>query len=512
MKKKIYKIKNIEFNNLYEAMFHFGVSPDTFHKRRRKGETIEKALSRKRSNVGPKSKFNTKEDYMNRAHKILEKFASENKIKNTNDWYKQDQKVIGSKLGPLGKYPFTDFKDITDAIEWFTKETIYPWMFKVSKMGIWEDETNVFKYIKWLEKKIKIKKLSDWYKVDKKSFSNNYGGGLLVRIEKSSIYEILKNIYPDYKWIPWLFKNSHTGIWSDTKNHRQFLDWVIEKEKIDPKSDEIYNLNSSTITKYNGRYLMRKYDNFVDMIIANFPELNLNKFKFFHKGRGTWDNQENHKAALLFLGELLGFKNKNDWYGISVDDFEKNGLSGLYTLPKYNGSPAEVCRINLEEFNFDMTKFNYTSKFEFRARCFAKCFFGENNIIREPKLNYLRYKKSQRRVKLDIYIPRPNLSNKWKLAIEYNGRQHYFPSFGATKKEFQHLKSLDKEKYELCVKNKIKLIIIKYDQWDGSPQDFLKILKKKIGVSKENEKLFWERFKKDDLYKGIMLELSKYKK
>ena len=79
-------------------------------------------------------------------------------------------------------------------------------------------------------------------------------------------------------------------------------------------------------------------------LIENFPKAKINRFKFFHKGRGFWEDKQNHRIALLYLGEQLGFKKTKDWYAIQYDDFEKLGLSSLISQKGYNHSPEIVCQ------------------------------------------------------------------------------------------------------------------------------------------------------------------------
>lgn len=60
---------------------------------------------------------------------------------------------------------------------------------------------------------------------------------------------------------------------------------------------------------------------------------------------------------------------------------------------------------------------------------------------------------------LDIFIPSLNV------AIEYQGRQHFIPisKYGG-KKEFENTKRRDKQKFELCQENKVKLYYISYEK------------------------------------------------
>ena len=66
-----------------------------------------------------------------------------------------------------------------------------------------------------------------------------------------------------------------------------------------------------------------------------------------------------------------------------------------------------------------------------------------------------------------------------------------------------------KEQIVIAKKNNVNLIVIKYNEWDGFPKSFLNIIQNKFGLSKTERSNFWRRFKKDDLYPEVMLELKK---
>lgn len=84
-----------------------------------------------------------------------------------------------------------------------------------------------------------------------------------------------------------------------------------------------------------------------------------------------------------------------------------------------------------------------------------KDFLKLNNIDfeQEKKLN-----NSKQR--FDFFLP------KYNLAIEYNGKQHYYfiPFFHKTQKGFKEYQDRDNKKYQYCKKNKINLLIISYKE------------------------------------------------
>ena len=85
------------------------------------------------------------------------------------------------------------------------------------------------------------------------------------------------------------------------------------------------------------------------------------------------------------------------------------------------------------------------------------------NFLNEKKIKFLpQYKfnncKHILQLSFDFYLP------EYNICIEYNGIQHYKPieKFGG-KNQFLIQNKCDNIKKEFCLKNNIKLIIIKYD-------------------------------------------------
>lgn len=103
-------------------------------------------------------------------------------------------------------------------------------------------------------------------------------------------------------------------------------------------------------------------------------------------------------------------------------------------------------------------------------------YLTENNIyhIRQYKVE-LDYKLfSRNKLRIDFYLP------TYKMFIEFNGGQHYIyiPMFHKTEEDFQKQVERDKRLKQYCKDNKIKLIVIKYNQIDKIEE----ILNKKLKV------------------------------
>ena len=82
-----------------------------------------------------------------------------------------------------------------------------------------------------------------------------------------------------------------------------------------------------------------------------------------------------------------------------------------------------------------------------------KDIFPENEVVHQASPEWLG------RQRFDIFIP------ELKLAIEYQGQQHYKPiSLFGGEEGFLQTQKRDKLKFKLCAENGTKLIYFRYDE------------------------------------------------
>lgn len=81
-----------------------------------------------------------------------------------------------------------------------------PWMFEHATRGFWDDKQNQVVFVDWLGKcskyfvilvgkKLGIKSMEDWYKLQQKDLIQN-GGSTLLKQHGHSVYKFLCNMFP----------------------------------------------------------------------------------------------------------------------------------------------------------------------------------------------------------------------------------------------------------------------------------------------------------------------------
>lgn len=142
-----------------------------------------------------------------------------------------------------------------------------------------------------------------------------------------------------------------------------------------------------------------------------------------------------------------------------------HGETYNYDLVEYKGKHSKIKIICKKHGVFEQSPHNHindsngcpickSSKGEIKV----KCFLTDNNILFEEQKKFkdcFRLKK----LRFDFYIP------ELKIAIEYNGKQHYeaVSLFGGKKGLLETIER-DNIKRKYCLENNIKLIEIKYDE------------------------------------------------
>ena len=277
--------------------------------------------------------------------------------KTLDDWYKISVKDIinndgGGLLDRYNGSPLQLLKSVYPEKNWL------PWKFTITCNGYWKDKKNHKIYMDWLRLQLGYKTPEDWYKISQKDFINNDGDGLLVSHYNGSPLQILKSVYPEENWLPWKFTLTSMGFWKDRKNHKIYMDWF--RLQLGYKNHEDwYNISVKDIRNNDGGGLLQYYNNSPSQLLKSvYPKKNWLPWKFTHTPMGYWDDIENHKIYMDWLGTQLGYKILEDWYKISKKDIINNDGGGL--LHYYNCSPSRLVISVYPEKNWLPWKFTPT--------------------------------------------------------------------------------------------------------------------------------------------------------
>ena len=288
--------------------------------------------------------------------------------------------------------------------------------------GFWKDIENHKIYIEWLKYLIKYNTMEDWYKISKKLLRNNNGGALL-NYYKGSVTRLLKKFFPQYDWLEWKFIIPLKNFWKDKKNHKRYIIW-LGKELGYTTMEDWYKISTKYfVDNYGGGLLVTEYENsYINCIISVFPDYKWLEWKFNIAPQKFWNNKENHKRYLLWLGKELGCTTMEDWYKISQQDFINNyGTTVIHFYKQY----YQLIIDTFPEYEWDISKFNNLKTegkmHDWLIKNTKKLFIKIITQGYRPKWANLRKTHNTYYI-FDIYI---ELINGVKIIIEIDGEQHY---------------------------------------------------------------------------------------
>lgn len=203
-------------------------------------------------------------------------------------------------------------------------------------------------------------------------------------------------------------------------------------------------------------------------------------------GKEFWQTPSNHLAGRGC--RYCFFRNSTkDRDTFIADAIKIHGNRYDYSKVKYVNAKVKVCIICREHGEFWMKPNNHLSDKQGCPHCNSskgekaiETFLKDNNIefiaqyaIKMQEMTIFGINNPR----IDFYLPIYNAF------IEFNGIQHYefTPAFHKTEEGFNRQIERDKRVKEYCKRNKIKLIVIKYNQIE----EIENILNKKLKMNKD---------------------------
>ena len=234
--------------------------------------------------------------------------------------------------------------------------------------GTWKKIENRKIYADWLGKKLGYKTEEDWYKITKKIFCNNYGGGLLAGYYNNTPFKFIQSVFPDIDWLPWKFRQTKRGYWKEKENCKIYADWLGKKLGFETMEDW-YKITGKDFHNNYGRGLLANYykDSPLTFVTSVFSDIDWLPWKFICTPHYYWKEKENHKLYADWLGEELGFKTEEDWYKIIGKDFHNNYGGGLLAS-YYNNTPSEFIQSVFPGIDWLPWKFIHTSHYYWKEK------------------------------------------------------------------------------------------------------------------------------------------------
>lgn len=160
--------------------------------------------------------------------------------------------------------------------------------------------------------------MDDWYSVTGESIIKN-GGQTFLKRHGNSPSRALMNAYPDHHWIMWKFNRVPAKYWESKAHQKEFVEW-LGKELNYKCLHDWYGVKMEDILSRGGSYLLSRYQNSPFRLLQGVYEDHEWNFWRFPHAFNFWEQRENQLKFLEWLGDRLGVKGMEGWYGITTAD------------------------------------------------------------------------------------------------------------------------------------------------------------------------------------------------
>ena len=95
----------------------------------------------------------------------------------------------------------------------------FPWKFSKAPPGYWFHQQHQLEFLNWFATTFNIDTPEKWYNVSVREFAKQ-GGGTVLALHGGSLFQVLRDLKPEHKWVPWKFSRVPKGVWEDVMMRR----------------------------------------------------------------------------------------------------------------------------------------------------------------------------------------------------------------------------------------------------------------------------------------------------
>lgn len=159
----------------------------------------------------------------------------------------------------------------------------------------------------------------------------------------------------------WLEGPVPAGFWQYRKNRLLYLRWLGQKLGF-RKLEDYYGIRTDDFKQnHGGGALLHCWNSSaVTAVMDTFPDHDWKEWLFVSCPRSFWKQPKNHRRYIEWLGEELGVKELDDWYGVTNSDFRRN-KGGAFLL-HYDSTISAAVKKNLPKHRWNEWMFGKTPK------------------------------------------------------------------------------------------------------------------------------------------------------
>lgn len=129
--------------------------------------------------------------------KFFDSLAVKLNLKTYEDWYQMSKNDInkGGGHGLMKHYGNSFTKALRNV---YPQHMWQVWRFKMVSKGFWDDKENVFEFMEYCRKELKVSMMEQWYNIGIESMYKL--GGLSLLRKYGGLIPLLREVYPDFAW------------------------------------------------------------------------------------------------------------------------------------------------------------------------------------------------------------------------------------------------------------------------------------------------------------------------
>lgn len=313
------------------------------------------------------------------------------------------------------------------------------WKFKSPLKHQWDDPDNCRFAVEYIAKQEGWVSRVDYHKMNGVLITKYIGEGLSDRYGGKT-WDMMMELYPpadpanrmaeDY-WYPWMMGELKTeegerkrgratpkGTFTEAADRRWYVEWLCRRCNLTIPDDLPKLTQWHFIENYGKGMLVKHYRTSVYACLHDlFPEYkesHLEWYMFTQKPKNRFTDMDERLRAMLYVRRMIGLTTAEDFYDLSLADFEELNLGGLlyHSGPKGAGFAKIIKELN-PDLTFDLVKFNRHKTEIMVVKFFEKQGFRTETQLCIYKTEYNSY------FRMDVVIPELNL------IIEIDGNQHF---------------------------------------------------------------------------------------
>ena len=212
--------------------------------------------------------------------------------------------------------------------ESFPNHKWHEWLFRTAPIHFWQHQRNHQRYMAWLRRQLGYRRPDDWYAISTADFQKHKGGAFLLEYDSSAVAAVMAYL-PKYGWKEWLFKHMPIHFWNERRNRRRYMGWLAEQLGIRAPEDWYAITHDDFIANAGSQFLKLYNGSPVQAVRAYIPSYPWMQWLFSRVPYQFWDQPENRRRYMHWIGRQLGFRKPADWRAIRRHHFQQNSGAGL---------------------------------------------------------------------------------------------------------------------------------------------------------------------------------------